>query len=164
MKESIVYDKHSSHVIGFVELNSLYDDLSQLEENEEGHEPIASHVLAPMVRGIFTDLKFPYAHFPSKDINGDQLFLIIWEAIERIERLGLKVVALTGDGCSPNRVCMAHQRSFTTKQKTSMHQIKYILYFFPDVPHLMKTSGFIPAKREHDIYGYGVKQLVILLV
>ena len=56
-----------------------------------------------MVRGIFSDIKFPFAHFPTKDIAGDHLFSVMWEAIERIEHLGLKVVALTADGSSSNR-------------------------------------------------------------
>ena len=34
IKESIVYDKHSSTVIGFVELNDVYDQLFQLEHND----------------------------------------------------------------------------------------------------------------------------------
>ena len=60
-------------------------------------------MLAVMVRGIFSDIKFPFAHFPTKDIAGDYLFSVMWEAIERIECLGLKVVALTADGSSSNR-------------------------------------------------------------
>ena len=67
------------------------------------HGSVATHILALMVRGVFTDLHFPFAHFPTKDVAGDHLFSVIWEAIERIERLGLKVVALTADGGSPNR-------------------------------------------------------------
>ena len=143
VKESIVYDKHSSHVLGFVELNDLYDELLQLEDSEEGHKPVATHVLAFMVRGIFTDLKFPFAHFPTKDISGDQLFSLIWDAIERIERLGLKVVALTGDGCSPNRKFFrmhATSKELCYKTKNIYAPEKRFIYFFSDVPHLMKTA------------------------
>ena len=56
-----------------------------------------------MVRIIFNDTKFPLAHFRTKDTSGIQLFSIIWESIEKIERLGLKFVALTADGGSSNR-------------------------------------------------------------
>ena len=143
VKESIVYDKHSSHVLGFVKLDDLNDELLQLEDSEEGHKPIATHVLALMVRGIFTDLKFPFAHFPTKDICGNQLFSLIWEAIERIERLGLKVVALTGDGCSPNRKFFhmhATSKELCYKTENIYAPEKRFVYFFSDVPHLMKTS------------------------
>ena len=51
IKESIVYDKHSSTVIGFVELNDVYDQLFQLEHNDgDKSRPIATHILAVMVR------------------------------------------------------------------------------------------------------------------
>ena len=56
-----------------------------------------------MVQGVFSSLHFLYAHFATKDLNGADLFQIIWEAIERLEQLGLKVIALTGDGASCNR-------------------------------------------------------------
>ena len=104
IRESIVYDKHSSNVIGFVELNDVYDQLFQLEHNDgDKSRPIATHILAVMIRGIFSDIRFPFAHFPTKDIAGDHLFSVMWEAIERIERLRLKVIALTADGSSSNR-------------------------------------------------------------
>ena len=64
---------------------------------------VAVHILGVMVRGIFTDLKFPYAHFPTTTTTANVLFTLIWEAIERLERLGFKVIALTGDGASQNR-------------------------------------------------------------
>ena len=144
VKESIVYDKHNSHVLGFVELNDVYDKLLQLEDSQDSHQPIATHILALMVRGVFSDLCFPVAHFPTKDICGDQLFSIIWEAVERIERLGLKVVALTGDGCSPNRKFF---HMHTTKSKELCYKTENIyttdkrfIYFFSDVPHLMKMT------------------------
>ena len=35
--------------------------------------------------------------------TADVLFTLNWEAIERLERLGFKVIALTGDGASQNR-------------------------------------------------------------
>ena len=56
-----------------------------------------------MVCGVFSSLRFPYAHFSTTGATGASLFLIVWEAIERLERLGFKVIALTGDGASPNR-------------------------------------------------------------
>ena len=75
-----------------------------------------------MVRGIFSDIKFPFAHFPTKDVAGDHLFSVMWEAIERIERLGLKVVALTADGSSSNRNFFACVPilNYVTEPKISM--------------------------------------------
>ena len=64
---------------------------------------VATHILGIMVRGVFSSLHFPYAHFPTTGVTGATLFPIVWEAIERLEQLGFRVVALTGDGASPNR-------------------------------------------------------------
>ena len=54
-------------------------------------EPLASSMLVIMVRGLFTKLQFPYAQFPCASVSGDLLFDPFWEAVSRIERLGLKV-------------------------------------------------------------------------
>jgi len=48
-----------------------------------------------LVWGIFNDIYFPFVLFPTKDLPGDQLFSIIWDSIEWIECLRLKVVVLT---------------------------------------------------------------------
>ena len=144
VKENIVYDKHSSHVIGFVELNDVYDKLLELEHSgQDVHGSVATHILALMVRGVFTDLRFPFAHFPTKDVAGDHLFSVIWKAIERIERLGLKVVALTADGGSPNRKFFrmhtkSSELSYRTRNVYAAEE--RFIYFFADVPHLMKTT------------------------
>lgn len=60
IKEGIVYNKHECRIVGFVnfghtnnELLSLVDGCSQ--------PPVAKHMLAFMVRGIFIRLIFPYA-------------------------------------------------------------------------------------------------------
>ena len=105
VKESLVYDKYSAEVIGFVDLDMIDDQLDELAKhpNKQQIPPIATHILAIMVRGIFTGLKFPYAHFATTSVKGDQLFTIAWEAIDRLERSGFKVIAITADGASSNR-------------------------------------------------------------
>lgn len=102
VKEKLVYDKFETRVIGFVDLGEVNDQLDKLE-NGNSTPDIATYVLTIMVRGIFINLRFPYANFPSKSITGDALFLIIWEATERLEKLGFKVLVITGDGASANR-------------------------------------------------------------
>lgn len=145
VKESLVYDKYSCEVVGFVELNDIKHQMSQLEEQTANPlPPVATHLLTLMVRGLFTSCKFPYAHFPTESLTGDQLFPIAWEAIERLERIGFKVVAITADGASPNRkffhmhsaagtdLCYKTCNPFTSEDRN--------VYFFSDVPHLMKTT------------------------
>lgn len=130
----------------FVELDDVNDKLTQLEKSG-GYlpsKPIATHILAVMVRGIFHSLKFPYAQFATKSLTGDQLFSVAWEAIERLERMGFKVIAITADGASPNRkffrmhssspsgICYKTPNPYTSENRE--------IFFFSDVPHLMKTT------------------------
>ena len=107
IKESLVYDKHSAHIIGFVNIGDVGNQLSQLEERcgtdvHLQHQPIATHMLVLMVRGIFFKLEYPYAHFPTKRLTAASLSSIMWQGIERLEFLGFKVLAVTGDGASTN--------------------------------------------------------------
>ena len=55
------------------------------------------------MRGICSALKFPYAQFPVKTASGDTLHPIVWKCVERLEMLGLKVLAMVSDGASCNR-------------------------------------------------------------
>ena len=145
LKESLVYDKNENQVIGFVDLGELNNDLVRLEQSEgDQHPPVATHMLALMVRGIFTNLRFPYAQFPTANTNADFLFTIIWEAVERLEFLGFKVMVVTGDGAAPNRKFFRmHSSSKDTlcyKTKNPYTDENRFLFFMSDVPHLLKTT------------------------
>jgi len=47
-------------------------------------------------------LEFPYVCIQTRDTTGEELFPIMWEAVKNIEEYGLKVIAITADGASPN--------------------------------------------------------------
>ena len=94
IKESLVCDKIGTKVIGFVDLGSFNNQLVQFEESCNT-PPIASHMLVLMVRGIFMKFEYPYAHFPTHKLSGATLFPIMWEAVERLEFLGFKVIVIT---------------------------------------------------------------------
>ena len=57
-------------------------------------DKVATHMLAFMVRGIFTKLKFPYAYFPTKGATGEELFPIVWDGIRNLEERGIKVMVI----------------------------------------------------------------------
>ena len=66
IKEDVVYDKYSGHIIGFTHLGDINDILLQIEDactKDTHHPPLSKHILVLMVRGIFFKLEFPYAHF-----------------------------------------------------------------------------------------------------
>ena len=98
-------------------------------------------MLLLMVRGLFTQLKFAYAHFASSSLSEYNLYPIFWEAVERLRRCGFKVIGCTCDGLSVNR------RFFKLHGKKDdpfevlnpyLSDNRYI-YFFSDPPHLIKT-------------------------
>ena len=148
VKENLVYDKHETNVIGFVDIADVNNEIAELENecsssNFGPLKAVATHMLVLMVRGIFIKLEFPYAHFPSKDLTGEHLFSILWEAIERLEKLGFKVMVITADGASCNRkffrmhgdgseVCYKTKNPYTSEDRS--------IFFVSDPPHLIKTT------------------------
>ena len=110
VREDLVFDKHSCRLIGFVNLEEINDTTNSFEKQcKDGEQSIisedsvATHMLAFMIRRLFTNLEFVFAQFPTNGVTGDSLFPIVWEAIRNIEECGLKVIVVTADGASPNR-------------------------------------------------------------
>ena len=124
------------------------NQLSQLEEACKSDKPqwpkIAKQMLVFMVRGIFTHLQFPYAHFLTTGITSDFLSSMVWEAIRQLEFCGFKVIAVTCDGASTNRkLFKMHEmldRQTTHKARNPYSTEERWVYFMSDVPHLLKTT------------------------
>ena len=95
-----------------------------------------------MVRGIFSNLHFPLANFPTVGITGVSLHDIMWEATEHLERSDFIVTFQTGDGCSPNRrYYRMHAEDLVPHKAVNVYSAEQkTLYFFSDAPHLMKTA------------------------
>lgn len=101
IKENLVYNKHTGHLVGFVDLGELNNHLASFQrcldtEDDEGNSTPASPILAKsvvafMVRRLFTKLQFTYAQFPCTNLVGKQMFLTFWECVGRLERIGFKV-------------------------------------------------------------------------
>lgn len=53
--------------------------------NNEKNDSVANHMLVYMVRGIFSNLEFPYASFPTRGVTADELYPIVWDAIRNLE-------------------------------------------------------------------------------
>ena len=150
IKEGLVFDKHEAEVVGFVDMGDISTKLADLERQcstNQQHPPIATHMLVLMVRGVFTGLRFPYAHFPTTTTKAEHLFEIMWEAIERIEHKKLKVIAVTADGASSNRkMFRMHGESQSSQPYSPVYKTTNPysddgrpLYFMSDVSHLLKT-------------------------
>jgi hypothetical protein len=127
-----------------------------LESNQDSTFPIAKSMLVFFVRGLFNHLEFPYAQFACKSLSGDLLFNPFWEAVYRLERMGLKVIAATADGASPNRKFFRlHTQSSKDHEYKTLNPFavdKRFIYFFSDPPHILKTTRNCLASKKRDLW------------
>ena len=151
VKENLVYNKNSGKLIGFCDLGDINNHLLHFQNSLEGGRETAEQTLAKtmfviMVRGLFTRLQYPYVQFPcTTKMSGDMLYDLVWEAVYRLERLTLKVIAITADGASINRRFFKLHSTSSTPEAI-VHKARNLhsrdsrdIYFFSDVPHLIKT-------------------------
>ena len=86
LKEDLVYDKHLGEVVGFVNVGDVNNQLLQFEREwtskSNGQPPLATHMLTFMVRGLLSDLEFPYTQFASLSMSGDQLYSLVWGCVQ----------------------------------------------------------------------------------
>ena len=117
--------------------------------DEPGETSIASSVLVIMVRGLLSKLNFLYAQFAVANLSGNLMVDPVWEAISRLERQGIRVLALTCDGASANRrLWKLHSKGRDTSERGVLYKVPNIyatdqsrfLYFISDPPHLIKTT------------------------
>ena len=147
IKDDLVYDTHSCNLIGYQNLGDINNHLLKFEAILSGEtspaKPIAKTMLVIMVRGLFSKLNFPYAQFSCANITGDLLVDPVWETISRLERQGIRVLALTCDGASPNRrLWKLHgtKGEITYKIDNIYADPVRPLYLISDPPHLLKTT------------------------
>jgi hypothetical protein len=55
-----------------------------------GEPKLASHVLQLLFLGD-TGFRFGFAHFPTKEANASDLYVVFWEAVLHLEKWGFKV-------------------------------------------------------------------------
>ena len=109
VKENLVYNTNSGKRIGFCDLADINNHLLHFQNSLEGGRETVEQTLAKtmfviMVRALFTRRQYPYVQFPcTTKMSGDMLYDLVWEAVYQLERLTLKVMAITTDGTSINR-------------------------------------------------------------
>lgn len=95
VKDELVYDKHTGSLIGFVNLGDINAHLLAFErsvtQKSVPAESLATTMMVFMVQGLLSSLSFPYVQFPCYKVTGKLLFNPFWEAVFRLERMGLKV-------------------------------------------------------------------------
>lgn len=128
------------------------------DEKSANNQTLATSVLVLMVRGLFTDLAFPYASFQTS-LSGDQIVPIFYEAVLRLERCGFRVACTTLDGNSANRkffkIIGQHNSSdiitYYTKNPCSLNRK---IFLISDPPQLLKTTENCLAspKRNMEVF------------
>ena len=134
---------------GFINIGDINTQLLEFEQtmcdstNPTSSKTLANSMLVFMVRGLFSNLEFPYAQFPCAKLTGEQMFLPFWEAVGRLERCGFKVIAATADGLSVNRHFFKlhgdDSQALIHKALNPYAPEQRYIYFFSDPPHLIKT-------------------------
>ena len=163
IKEDLVYNKHTNALIGFANLGDTKTQLLAFQKSLQAPvthsikvEELAKTMMVFMVRGLCSRLEFPYAQFPCSKVTGDLLFQPFWEAVRRLEFLGFTVIATTADGASTNRRFF---RLHNLSANTMPHMVENPygseernIYFFSDVPHLLKTARNGLASKKHNLW------------
>ena len=145
IRDNLVHDKHDGQLIGFVDLGETNNHLVDFELSSSTDRQLAKSMVVLMVRGLFTDMNFPYAQFACCTITGELLMDPVWEAISRLERQGIRVMSLTCDGASSNR---RFEKLHTKGKRGLVYKVPNVfaldkprfLYFISDPPHLLKTA------------------------
>lgn len=148
IREDLVFNKHTSELVGFIDLGGINNVLTELERQctnpDSLEDVVATHMLTFMVRGIFSDLEFPYAQFPTNGATADVLFPIVWDGVKNLEECGFKVMVIACDGASSNRKFVKmHARKpgeFVYKTPNPYSDDQREIFFMFDVPHLIKTT------------------------
>ena len=148
IREDLVYNKHTSEIIGFLDLGEVNNQLNSIADvatkGEFAPRSVATHMLVFMVRSLFTSFEFPYAQFATRTASAAEIALMAWDVVRNLESCDLKVIALSCDGASTNRCFFKMYSSSKKKLPAYKTRNPYSnddrqIYFISDVPHLMKT-------------------------
>ena len=144
IQSNLVFDKVSGDLIGLIDLGDPMTNFANLTDED----PIGTHTLAFLVRGLCTDLKHIIANFFTGNVHSFHLMPLFWRTVAVLEvSFDLHVCAVVNDGASPNRKFF-HLHSKLAKDvdcdgvyKTpNIFAPSWFVVFFADSPHLMKTA------------------------
>ncbi|XP_034255467.1 uncharacterized protein LOC117653722 [Thrips palmi] len=161
ISKNLVVLKSTGELIGFKDLDDLDQELKELEAHLDDPEKVleqelASKVMAFMVKGVSSNLKHVVATYPVTNPSPKQMYLWTWDVIGALERSGIMVIAFVGDGCPVNRAFIKLHtpatitRSGVVFDTVNKHAPDRLLYFFSDVPHLLKTirNAFFNSRKK----------------
>ena len=151
IKDGLVYNSSTGKLIGFIQHDNINEEIdtivNECTQSPSKAPPLATHMLALMVRGIFLNLQEVFAFYPCDGFTSYQLYWTVWRNVGILEKSGFQVRAFSCDGASPNRKFYRLHQTNREQQFSAepCHFTKNIycpsrsIYFFSDPPHLMKT-------------------------
>ena len=98
IQEDLVWDKHTGELIGFVDLGDMKLNYATLKNVSV----LATHILVFLVKGAANPLSYSFATSATTGSTSYQNFPLFWKAVNMLENINLKVIAVTADGASPN--------------------------------------------------------------
>ena len=149
IQSNLVFDKHSNELISFVDLGDEDVNVAAFDSPTT----IASHVLAFMVRGVASDLKYMLGYFSTENITSYQLMPLFWKAVSVLElACNLWVCAAVSDGASPNRKFFSYMLGLlekSTKMTLFIEQSTFLLHTDLFTPSQMPPTC---SKQQGTVY------------
>ncbi|XP_052127944.1 uncharacterized protein LOC127750386 [Frankliniella occidentalis] len=151
ISKNLVVQKSTGEIIGFTNLDELDKEVKILDSYLDNpdkvvEEEMASKIMAFMVRGISSRVKDVIASYPVSNPSARQMYIWTWDIIGALEKSGVRVIAFTCDGAPTNRAFFKLHKPVTVLDSKVIFDTvnkfapNRVLYFFSDVPHLLKTT------------------------
>ena len=153
VQEGLVYNSSTGDLWGFVdslEADSLLDcvanSASTAPSTISKSEPLATHALSFMIRGLQSSLQAVVATYGSHCMTAERLFTRFWEVTANLELAGFRVRCCVSDGASINRkFYKLHMDDYPSDVVTHRARNRFApddrpIYLVSDTCHLMKTT------------------------
>jgi len=137
-KCSILFDEVA--IMKHIEYNKSLDLIEGFEDmGVLGRFPkYAKHALIIMVRGLYSNWKFPLCYFLTNNgVKGKGLCVLIKSSIKEIVDIGLLTTALVCDQGTQNQKLFSLLGGIDSNPTTEIHDQK--LHLIYDIPHLFKS-------------------------
>lgn len=130
-----------------------FEDLGPLDR----YPKLVKHALVIMVRGLYTNRKFPLCYFLTNNgVKGNDLVAFLRYSVKEIVNIGLLPTALICDQGSQNRKLFSLLGGTEINPTTEIYGTK--LYLIYDIPHLFKSirnnllNGDIEIKNKKIVF------------
>ena len=124
------------------EFKTFQEKLEREQSEDKLERELALHVIVYMIRGIFSNVSYPFAFFASTGFRASQLYPCTTDATKVLTCLGFHVRAYVSDGAGPNRKFyeIMSPEDEVYYWKWNIFETGQKIYLFSNVLHLLKTT------------------------